>query len=113
MILPAHVLGVRPTLPGFGEFEIRPHVAGLERARGVIPSPKGDIHIIHFQGADGGQGGYFNSVEGVRRHVCIAETPIGSRECGSAIRPHAEGFVRALRWCLSLGMPSKGGDDDG
>ena len=45
MILPAHVLGVRPTLPGFAEFEIRPHVAGLEWARGVIPSPRGDIHV--------------------------------------------------------------------
>jgi hypothetical protein len=45
MILPAHVLGVRPTRPGFGEFEIRPHLAGLEWARGVIPSPKGDIHV--------------------------------------------------------------------
>jgi hypothetical protein len=43
MILPAHVLGVRPTLPGFGEFEVRPHVAGLQWARGAIPSPKGEI----------------------------------------------------------------------
>ncbi|MDR3692012.1 MAG: alpha-L-rhamnosidase C-terminal domain-containing protein [Fimbriimonas sp.] len=37
------ILGVRPTQPGFWEFTIVPHPAGLSWARGVVPTPHGPI----------------------------------------------------------------------
>lgn len=43
--LSSDVLGVRPTSPGFAAFDIRPHPAGLEYAKGVFPSIRGDIEI--------------------------------------------------------------------
>jgi hypothetical protein len=43
--LATEVLGVKPTGPGFAEFEIRPQPGGLEWAEGVVPSPKGDIPV--------------------------------------------------------------------
>ncbi|AKJ64169.1 family 78 glycoside hydrolase catalytic domain [Kiritimatiella glycovorans] len=40
-----NVLGVRPTKPGFAEFEVRPQLGDLEWAEGVVPSPAGDIPV--------------------------------------------------------------------
>ncbi len=39
------ILGVRPVSPGFARVRIAPFTADLEWARGVIPTPKGDIRI--------------------------------------------------------------------
>ncbi|MCI0718181.1 MAG: family 78 glycoside hydrolase catalytic domain [Acidobacteria bacterium] len=43
--LTTYVLGVRGVTAGFGDFVVEPHPAGLEWARGVFPSVKGDIHV--------------------------------------------------------------------
>ncbi len=39
------VLGVRPGAPGFRTVVIDPHPGDLRWARGVVPTPQGDIHI--------------------------------------------------------------------
>lgn len=44
-ILTTQVLGVRPTAAGFSEFEIYPHPGDLTWARGVVPTPKGNINV--------------------------------------------------------------------
>lgn len=43
--LSARVLGVRPLLPGFSQFEISPHVMNLKWAQGKIPTPHGLIKL--------------------------------------------------------------------
>ncbi len=45
--LSEHVLGVRPTSPGFATAIVRPHLSGLEWAHGVVPTPHGPIEVIH------------------------------------------------------------------
>ena len=39
------ILGVKPTKPGFKEFRIAPNPCGLTWAKGVVPTPYGDIHV--------------------------------------------------------------------
>jgi hypothetical protein len=43
--LMTYILGVRGVTAGFDEFAVEPHPAGLEWARGVFPSVKGDIPV--------------------------------------------------------------------
>jgi hypothetical protein len=43
--LPAYVLGVQPTKPGFAEFRVEPHCSGLDWAKGTVPTVRGDIHV--------------------------------------------------------------------
>jgi hypothetical protein len=43
--LTAYVLGVRPTSPGFRTFVVEPHPGGLPWARGVVPTPHGDLAV--------------------------------------------------------------------
>jgi len=43
--LTTYVLGIRGTTAGFSELAIEPHTAGLETARGISPSVKGDISV--------------------------------------------------------------------
>jgi len=44
-ILPAYILGIRPTRPGFNEFMIQPSIADLTWAKGTVPTPRGKINI--------------------------------------------------------------------
>jgi hypothetical protein len=44
-LLSNYVLGVRPTGPGFSSWMLEPHVSGLSWARGVVPTPLGDIAV--------------------------------------------------------------------
>jgi glycogen debranching enzyme len=39
------ILGVRPIAPGFARVRIAPFTADLEWARGIVPTPKGDIQV--------------------------------------------------------------------
>jgi hypothetical protein len=39
------ILGVKPLKPGFAEFAVEPKPCDLEWARGVVPSPAGDIPV--------------------------------------------------------------------
>ncbi|MCS6831534.1 MAG: hypothetical protein NZ749_12950, partial [bacterium] len=43
--LPTCVLGVRPIEPGFARFEVRPFLGDLEWAKGVIPTPRGEVAL--------------------------------------------------------------------
>jgi len=45
MILPAYVLGVRPTAPGFARFDVCPCTADLAWAKGAVPTPHGPIRV--------------------------------------------------------------------
>ena len=44
-LLGKYFLGVRPTKPGYGEFEVRPNLGDLEWMRGDVPTPFGLIHV--------------------------------------------------------------------
>lgn len=44
-LLPARILGVRPTGPGFSEVEIRPQLGDLASATAEIPTPRGTIRV--------------------------------------------------------------------
>jgi alpha-L-rhamnosidase len=48
--LSTEVLGIRPLAPGFTLFAVEPHPAGLDWARGVFPSPAGDITVAWERG---------------------------------------------------------------
>ena len=43
--LSARVLGVQPTSPGFATFSVAPLATGLSWAKGVVPTPQGDISV--------------------------------------------------------------------
>ncbi len=43
--LPSYVLGVRPLEPGFARFEVRPYLGDLEWARGIVPTPRGEVKV--------------------------------------------------------------------
>jgi hypothetical protein len=53
MILPAYVLGVRPTSPGFRRFEVHPRPADLAWAEGSVPTPHGIIRVAWKRGRRG------------------------------------------------------------
>ena len=40
-----HLLGVRPTAPGFAELRIEPQPADLTWAKGIVPTPRGDVSV--------------------------------------------------------------------
>lgn len=45
--LSEHVLGVRPTSPGFATVTVEPHLDGLKWAHGTVPTPYGPLEVIH------------------------------------------------------------------
>jgi hypothetical protein len=44
-LLGKYYLGVRPTKPGYAEFEIRPALGDLDWLQGDVPTPHGMIHV--------------------------------------------------------------------
>lgn len=40
-----HFIGIRPTQPGYREWECRPHLAGLKSISGAVPTPYGPIRL--------------------------------------------------------------------
>ncbi len=44
-LLGKYYLGVRPTKPGYEEFEVRPNLSNLEWITGDVPTPNGMIHV--------------------------------------------------------------------
>ena len=43
--IPAIILGVRPTKPGFEEFEVRPNPGYLDWAKGTVITPRGFVDV--------------------------------------------------------------------
>ena len=44
-LLGKYYLGIRPTKPGYKEFEVRPNLGDLEWIEGDVPTPNGMIHV--------------------------------------------------------------------
>lgn len=51
----SRVLGVTPGEPGYAVVRIAPHLAGLEWAKGVVPTPRGDVGVDWKQVPEGPQ----------------------------------------------------------
>jgi alpha-L-rhamnosidase len=51
--LSRHVLGVAPAAPGFAAVALSPDLADLDHARGIVPTPRGDIDVRLERTADG------------------------------------------------------------
>ncbi len=52
--LTTSILGVRPTQPGYAEYSLSPHPAGLQWARGTVPTTHGLIRVDwRWEGAGG------------------------------------------------------------
>jgi hypothetical protein len=51
--LTQHVLGIRPVAPGYTSVVFDPRPGNLDWAKGVVPTPQGDIHVEWRRGADG------------------------------------------------------------
>lgn len=45
IFLMTEVLGIKPTKPGYAEFTVEPHPAGLTHASGAVPTPHGNIYV--------------------------------------------------------------------
>jgi hypothetical protein len=48
----ARILGVRPTSPGFKTFAVRPALGDLTWAKGIVPTPHGDVAVSWALGED-------------------------------------------------------------
>lgn len=46
-----HVLGIRPTAPGFSRIRIAPNQGMVEAVRGCVPTPRGPVKIERAEGA--------------------------------------------------------------
>lgn len=66
--LSRHVLGVRPIKPGCSEIEINPHLGDLQWAKGVFPTPKGDVRIEVVRDNDGKPVCKVQAPKGVKVH---------------------------------------------
>jgi hypothetical protein len=38
-------LGVKPTAPGYAEYEIKPNLGGLQWMEGKVPTPNGEVEL--------------------------------------------------------------------
>ena len=52
-LLGKYFLGVQPTKPGYADYEVHPHLGGLDWIEGCVPTPRGMIHI--YADSRGGQ----------------------------------------------------------
>jgi alpha-L-rhamnosidase len=70
------ILGVRPTKPGYAEYSVAPHPAGLEWAKGIVPTVHGKIRVNWtWEKADGGGG--TNSGDPGNAFVLTLHNPAG------------------------------------
>jgi hypothetical protein len=83
-IIGKHFLGVRPTKPGYSEYEVRPSLGGLQWMKGDVPTPYGLIHVemtaeeVRVK-SDGGQGTLV--VDGEKTALPPEELVVVRREC--------------------------------
>jgi len=61
-----HVLGLRPSSPGFAAMTIEPHLGDLEWAEGSIATPHGPVWVRHEQGQTAVRTHLLEKPEGVR-----------------------------------------------
>ncbi|WP_296686669.1 alpha-rhamnosidase [Flavobacterium sp.] len=48
-LLGKYYLGVKPTAPGYSEYEIKPNLGGLQWMEGKVPTPKGEVAVYVSQ----------------------------------------------------------------
>ncbi len=77
--LSEQILGVRPIEAGFRESAIRPDLAGLEWARGSVPTPSGPIDV-NYEARSGGLDAKIDVPSGVAARVsmpvCAGQKPL-------------------------------------
>ncbi|HTU32968.1 MAG TPA: alpha-L-rhamnosidase C-terminal domain-containing protein [Candidatus Acidoferrum sp.] len=77
--LTEEILGVRPIQPGFREASIRPDLAGLEWARGSVPTPSGVINV-NYEARSAGLEARINLPSGITARVsmpvCSGQKPL-------------------------------------
>lgn len=44
-LLGKYYLGVKPTAPGYAEYEIKPNLGGLQWMEGKVPTPNGEVAL--------------------------------------------------------------------
>lgn len=52
-IIPRYILGVRPLEPGFGRVLIQPQPGPLEKASGIVPTPRGPVGVSIMNNSTG------------------------------------------------------------
>lgn len=72
--LTEQILGVHPLQAGFREAAIRPDLAGLEWARGTVPTPSGVIRV-DYKAAAGGLGARIDLPSGVTAQASMPVCP--------------------------------------
>lgn len=77
----AHILGVQPTTPGFGTFVVQPHVCDLTWARGVVPTPHGNV-VVSWRRAE---------------HNLALDVTVPAGTTAEVILPHKTARVQAGR----------------
>ncbi len=76
--LATRVLGIRPAEPGFAACVIHPRPGDLEWAKGVMPSPHGDIGV-HWTRRNGGLTVKAEVPDGVRAEILLDSDPHARR----------------------------------
>jgi hypothetical protein len=108
--LPARILGVRPTAPGFAEWEMAPALADLQWADGVVPTPKGDVEAFWSRRPNGV---YLQVVvpEGTTAHIKV---PLAGLETArwmvmQGTRPAAGAVPETVpgHWAVRLTRPGR------
>ncbi|MHC4713335.1 MAG: alpha-L-rhamnosidase-related protein [Planctomycetota bacterium] len=66
--LTQHALGIQPTAPGYTSVLFDPRPGNLSWAKGVVPTPQGDIHVEWRREANGRINGTVKAPDG----VCVA-----------------------------------------
>lgn len=77
--LTTHVLGVRPSKPGYAEAEIAPLFGALRHLEGAVPTPKGMIEVA----LDRERGGELTLPEGVDAIVRFDDAPLRGARLGA------------------------------
>jgi hypothetical protein len=85
--LTTHVLGVRPSKPGYAEAEIAPLFGTLRHLEGAVPTPKGIIEVA----LDRERGGEVTLPGGVHATVRFDDAPL----CGVRLGPGRHRIARA------------------
>lgn len=67
--LPAVILGVRPTAPGFAAISLRPQMGALTEASGDVITPRGPVHVEWKKDADGACRLHYTLPEGMRAEL--------------------------------------------
>ncbi|KAK1634747.1 Six-hairpin glycosidase-like protein [Colletotrichum phormii] len=101
-LMSGHVLGVRPTGPGFRTWSVVPEGSGLRWARGVVPTPGGEGIRVEWEDFGKGDGVQFRVVVWAARGTRgVVGVPVRARDVvvdvdGRVVYQKVEGVVGCL-----------------